>query len=611
MMRRSLQPFRYLKSVACAASIFTMCLSPIAQGKAAQTQSQIINDFVKSAGLSKGTTVGEFWKLVRHAYPKPLQGQLDAWVAVNRNQMMPKVEVTAVKDRNGVEQFRLAMNSNGETATVTLTGDDAKPLKINNTLLTSKELTNYKGYNELFAKVAAGDSKLKKNLPLKPMNLIGQNPVLSLKEFKSLTPRQRAEYLVKMRMTIQAAQKVYEVKYGAQASADHDQKYMFALEFLFGEEAEAASSSLKGKSCVYSGYLTKYGENGTCGGAKVGEKDYEAKKSASIASCPGQDQPCHPMVYGYKSDGSNYCVPYAKRNNATAICGDSEHSPLNSPKDKKRIIESWLAKRGKNLNLVLDADGKVPPDQRSDVELDTYLKGLNAYIKDTVAECDKDPLKGLTEQKKYENQKWACDAIRTRAFDLQAFAANPVPVIIPPAPPAPAPVVVDSCDPARDVNPDGTCGDCKGGTKPEQGKKEDGTTGEVCGLIVAAAGGGDLPGPKEPKEKEEDKKCKGLICPLPLIIGAALLVGGLIWAKSRHKDKKKDDPVYTPPIAVDPGTPVTPVEPPITVPNPECLPPRVIQNNQCVLIIDTLPPPTLPSEGGTLLPAPDMGAGVR
>jgi hypothetical protein len=605
MMRWTLHPLRLLKSSAAVASIFTMCISPIAQGKAAQTQSQLINDFVKSSGLSKGTTVGDYWKLVRHAYPQPLQGQLDAWVQVNRNEMMPKVEVTAVKDRNGIEQFRLGMTGKGQSATVTLTGDDEKPLKFNNTVITAKELTSYKSYNQLFAKVAAGEPKLKSSLPLKPMTLIGRNPVLSFKEYKSLTPRQRAEYLYRVRLAVEAAQRVYKTKFGAQAANDIERKYQFAVEFLFGADAEAKASSLTGKPCVYAGYLTLYGENGTCGGQTEGDAHFKAAQKASMASCPGADVPCQPMVYGYQSDGSNYCIPNAQRKFATSLCNKA--SPKDSPQDKKHIIESYLAKRGKKVNLVLDVDGKVSESQYG--EISGFLTDLNKYIDEAVGECDRDPL--LSVQKQRPDQKSACEAIRVRAFGLQQFATNPVPVILPATPPNP-PTVSACDDPSRDINPDGTCGQCKAGSEQQKEKKEDGTPGgDVCmpGAIVAVAGGGDLPGAKEePKEKEEDKKCKGLICPLPLFLIGALVVGGAIWAITKKKKKKHDD-TYVPPIAVDPGTPTTPVEPPVTVPDPVCVPPKVIQNNQCVLIIDTLPPPA--TEGGTLIPAPDMGAGVR
>lgn len=611
-MRWSLQPLRFLKSAACVASVFTMCFAPLAQGKAVQSNRQKVNEFMKSSGLSKGVTVGDYWKLVRHAYPAPLRGQVDLWVALNRNQMMPKVEATTVKDRNGVEQVRLTMNRDGKNLTVTLTGDKAKPMKVNNVVLTAKELTNYKSYSSLMKKIMTQDPTMKKALPMKPLAVIGRNPVLSFKEYKALTPRQRAEYLYNVRITVQAAQQVYKVKFGAQAANELERKYEFAFKFLFGADAEAAkASSLTGKPCVFAGYLTLYGENGSCGGETEGAAHFKAAQKASIASCPGSDVPCHPMVYGYKSDGSNYCIPHANRKVATSLCNKA--SPKDTPQDKKRIIESYLAKRGKNVNLVL-VDGKVSQDQYA--EISGYLTDLNKYIDEAIGECDRDPL--LSVQKMRPDQKSACDAIRVRAFGLQQFATSPIPVVLPANPPTP-PTVSTCDDPAKDINPDGTCGQCKAGSEPGQGQKEDGTTGEVCNpiVVVPVAAGGDLPGAKEePKEKED--KCDGFLCIAPIWWGVAgvTLVGLGLWAALRDKDDDDDDdpPVQTPPIATDPGTPVTPVtpvEPPITVPNPECLLPRVIQNNQCVLIIDTLPPPDLSSEGGTLVPAPGSAGGVR
>ena len=602
MMRWSFQPLRYLKSAACVASIFTMCISPLAQAKAAQTDRQKVNELVKATGLSKGVTVGEFWKLVRHAYPKPLQGQLDLWVAQNRNQVMPKVEASTAKDRNGKEQIRLTMNQNGKNVTVTLTGDPEKPMKVNNVVLTDKELRKYKSYGALVTKIMSQDASMKKGLLKKPASVIGANPVLSFKEYAKLTPRQRAEYLFKVRMTVQAAQRVYKAKYGAQAATDLENKYQFAYQFLFGQDAEAAASKLTGKPCVYAGYLTLYGENGTCGGQAEGERHFTSAKAASIASCPGKDVPCHPMVYGYQANGSNYCIPHASRIDATKLC--NEASPLKSPADKKRIIESYLAKRNKQVNLVLDADGKISEAQYA--EISSYLADLNKYIKDAIGECDNDPLKSI--QTARNDQKRACDAIRIRAFDLQAFATNPTPVILPPA--LPTPVKVDACEPGREVKQDGTCGPCQAGSEPVQGTKEDGTQGEVCSVIAVAAAGGELPGPKE--EKKEDDDCDGFLCIGTgwWILGGALLAGGLLWAALRDKDDDDDDDkVATPPIAVDPGTPTPTPTPPVTVPDPECHLPKTIVDGVCKLVIDTLPPPA--TEGGSLEVVPGMGSGVR
>lgn len=355
---------------------------------------------------------------------------------------------------------------------------------------------------------------------------------------------------------------------------------------------------------MYAGYLTLYGENGSCGGETEGAAHFKSAKAASIASCPGADVPCHPMVYGYKADGSNYCIPHANRKVATSLCNKA--SPKDSPQDKKRIIESYLAKRGKNVNLVLDVDGKVSKDQYS--EISGYLTDLNKYIDEAIGECDRDPL--LSVQKMRPDQKSACDAIRVRAFGLQQFATNPIPVILPANPPTP-PMVSTCDDPARDMKEDGTCGSCKAGSEPGPGQKEDGTSGEVClPIVVPVATGGDLPGAKEEPKEEDD--CDGFLCISPLwwVVGGVALVGLAAWAIFRDKDDDDDDnPVYTPPIATDPGTPPTPTVPPVTVPDPVCAPPKVIQNNQCVLIIDVLPPPE--TEGGTLVPAPGSAGGVR
>jgi hypothetical protein len=203
--------------------------------------------------------------------------------------------------------------------------------------------------------------------------------------------------------------------------------------------------------------------------------------------------------------------------------------------------------------------------------------------------------------------------MRNRIFTLDKFV-NPGSVDL--GAPPPAPVTVSACKTGQVVNPDGTCGSCDKdqGYEPSKEPKD----GEVCTAIVVAVGvGGDLPGPKEePKEKKEkDEKCKGFICPLPLLLLGGVIIGGVLLAKAlKPKHKHNDNPqVATPPIATDPGTPVTPpVEPPITVPNPECLPPRTWVGTQCMLLIDSLPPPVIPTEGDNgSITAPGSAGGVR
>ena len=598
----------WLKAAACVTSAFSMCIAPVAHGKAAENNRAALNEFMKTTGLSTKVTVGDYWKQVRHAFPEPLKSQMDAYVGSHRNELMPKIEVTYVKDREGREQTRMLLTQNGQSSTITLTGDEAKPIKFNNVAVSAKELTDYKHYNRLAKRVFTEDPAAKKSLAAnKTKSLIGSQPVMTYAEFSKLLPRQKAEFFFKLRLATDAASRVYKSVYGAQAAAEMEAKHKFAFEFLFGTPAEAASS-LTGKPCVYAGYLTLYGENGSCGGADEGEKHFAAAKATSIASCSGKDVPCNPIVYGYDASGSNHCVPHAKRIDATAICNTK--SPKDTPQDKKRIIETYLAKRGKKVNLALNDKGEVSKEQYE--EISGYLTDLNKFIKDAVGECDNNP--HLAIQKIRPDQKNACDAIRIRAFDLQKFATAPTPVILPPGD---KPVAVNSCDidkPGSEPDAQGNCV-CNPATHEEKpGQKEDGTTGPTCVLIpiVAAGAGADIPGAKEdvPQKEEEDKKCSKWLCiGLPILA----LIGLATWAitKSNKKKKKKDE--YVPPVATDPGTtPTTPTEPVTPINPPACAPPKQIINNVCTLpSIDVLPEPELSSEGGGLEALPGMGSGVR
>ncbi len=607
-MRWTLQPLRYLRAAAATASAFTICLTPVAQGQERErTQKELVNQYLKDTGIStkKGLTVGEYWRSIRHVYPYALQSKMDLWVSTNRNMAMPKVEATTYKDRDGKQQIRLNLiGKPGQSMSITFTGNEENPIKFNNTAISKKEISDFKNFNKMLAKIG------KENPALAKANkdsgkTIAKNPVLSYKEFSALTAKQKASYLVKVRLAMQSAERVFTAKYGKTAALELENKYEWAFKFLAGEDAQAASS-LSGKPCVYAGYLTLYGENGSCGGEAEGARHFSAAIKTSMASCSGGAIPCNPMVYGYDANGGSHCVPHAQRKYATSQCNTK--SPLNSPEDKKVIVESYLAKRGKNVKLNL-VDGKVSEDQYKEIE--GYLKDLNKFINDAVGECDNDPL--LSIQKQRPDQKSACDSLRIRAFDLQKFAMNPTEVVG--NPPAPEALNCSFVKPGSSevINsqgkPECVCevGHSEGDVTVEDGKSIPGclvqeNQDDVAGIVA-------LPGAKEVKEKDDDDDKGGFPW---LWLAAAGLIGVGIWAIFNHKNKKgKKDDKYVAPVATDPGAPA--VVPPTSTINPlpnACDPATWTRiNGICTPPSIVIPTPDL--EGGTLVPTEGMGSGVN
>lgn len=610
-MRWMFKPKSLMKSVAACASAFTMCMAPVAQGAAAQDQRKLINQYLKETGLTtKKMTVGEFYRMVRHVYPQKLRGQMDQWVALNRHEMMPAVEASSYKGSDGKEQVRLTLTHAGQTTTLTFTGDEENPLKVNGVSFGRKELMNYNSFNKIAGKMAKLDPVVAKALKTGKQKPLSKNLRLTYKEFNQLTPRQRAEYFVRIRGAMDAAQRVYQVIYGAQAMNEINNKYEWVYQTFFGEEAYAASS-LTGKPCIVAGYKSTYGENGSCGGSRSGAEDLTRQMKGMSAMCSGNAVSCNPMVYGFDGAGAPHCVSRSDVKYATRVC--NQKSPLrrgdvkSEGEDKKRIIESYLKKNGQEINLVLNEEGKISQEQYD--QISKYLGDLESFIQNAVGACDQAPLKDIQRQR--EDQVSACNEIKTRAFSLQSFVVAPEPL------PPPGPVAGDCSTqkPGSTTSADGKGCVCPEGTK--ESEPEEGSSQPTC-VVIETGGEGDLPGGKTEVSQGAEDSC-GFWCRnknwiIPVGVGL-LALGAFWWLFSKNKSKSKENTnEYVPPVAPPAPTATTtttvtpaPVDPPPTAP---CPAPNQLVNNVCVPVVVT-PPPTPESEGGSLNDGSIRAGGVR
>lgn len=590
-MKLKLKPISVTKYVAAGLSALTMCATPLAQGKQAEkvqaarnkmTQKEGISYFLRKTGLNTNkVTVGEYWTMFRSAYPKEFQSYMDKWVNAYHTMPMPQIDATTLKGRDG-EQVRLLFSQNGQSFAATFTGDDDAPVKINGVSLTRKEIMDVKNFEGMLKKLASKDASLKKMIDTKPpRRSIDKNVVMTVKEFRKLSARQKAEYFIRLREAAEAAQKVYTTRYGQTAWQELEKKHQWAVQFLLGTPAEAAGSGLAGKPCIVAGWISVYGENGSCGGNTTGARDLERQMSTSRASCSGNSVPCNPMVYGFDSSGGSHCIPRQPRetiNNATALCNGK--APIDTPEQKAKIVESYMKKvKGQDIALQL-VNGKISEEQYSQVE--GFFGDLGAFIAKASEECEKEPLKSIRSGPRGD-QTLACDAIKQRAFALDAFRNQPAP---------PVGGGVDDCAaqmPGSTMMGE-TCG-CPDGT-------EEGQEGNKPACVPIA---GDVLEGKVEKEKKKNN-----ILP---ILGILAVVGVGIWLFT--KDKKKKDP----PVVVDPEPPITPAPTPTVSttpigpePNP-CLPPKYI-NGAGACVEDVVLPPD--SEGGDkVTPIDDRVGGVR
>lgn len=585
-----LKPVSLLKNFAAGLSVFTLCMSPVAQGAAAADQKKLINRYLKETGLTtKKMTASEYWKLVRHMYPPKLQKQMDQWVAKYPNEIMPSITATSFKDTDGKDQVRLTLSKNGQSMFVTFTGDEETPLKINSVPFSKNELSDPNKINEIPAKLVQQDPAIGKIYGFNVKANSEKNLVLTYDQFKKLSPQKRAEYLIFLRLAMESSQRVYEKFYGPQAYQELNKKFEWVLQFFFGDEAQAKSAyksnSLTGKVCVVAGYLSVYGEGGSCGGVKSGDTNLKSQMTRDSVSCSGGGVPCNPFVYGL-NNGNAFCVERSVVKSATKEC--NRLSPLNDANDdlnKKRIIESYLKKyENKNIDLKIK-NGKVSEEQFA--QIGGYLEKLNKFIKDAKSTCDNIPLSKIKEVRLDQDE--ACNELQKRGILLLDFkeknARDFEIKVLPP---------VNECTKPGQEMRNGECV-CPNGWGPK-----DETTGEQECLLT----------PVKNAAKPVDDSC-GFFCKNKtwLLALGAIAVGGGLWAWLSKK-KKPDNPVYVPPHAPPgkttppPGGP-PPVDPPPIAP---CLAPNIIDaNGHCVPV----PPPTPdPNEGGTQTGGPTSG-GVR
>ncbi len=362
-MSRNFISGNFIKKLAAGVSVFTLCMTPVAQGAEAANRKALINRYLKETGLTtQKMTVRQYWKLIRHVYPEPLKQRMENWVAKFGDQMMPTISATTIKAHNGEEQVRLTLSRDGESVNLTLTGDDDVPLKVNAVEVSKKELLDFKNTDKLAQKLVDQDVNIAKSYALgakvsnKPVKAnsssvvtkekvksqIGINvagAVLSAEKLKKLSPQKLAKYLLQLRLTLESAQKVYPAMYPDQASIESTTKFEIVRRLIMGELACARGSGITGKECILAGYVTIYGENGSCGGQKKGASDFKAR-SQEAGSCSGSSQrPCNPLVYGYKIGGDPYCVsskPGVGFKEATGDCNAA--SPIDDDLDKKLLI---------------------------------------------------------------------------------------------------------------------------------------------------------------------------------------------------------------------------------------------------------------------------------
>ncbi len=657
----------FFKGAAACASMFTFCMTPVAQGAAAKnTQKQLIAQYLKETGLSQKNnkmTANEFYNIVRVVYPDVLKSQLDPWFAENKNESLPVVEASSFVDANNIEQVRLTLSKDGETMTVTFTGDDEFPLKVNGVALSRSEILNPANFSAMSAKLIAKDKAISKSVNkgkyLAPVTAgsskedqrklmkasLNAFPAKKLfvnsKSYTKMSSKERIEYFMRIRAMMDSAELVHDAFRNAKKTASVDtDKYQVVMNLILGENAQAAVSS--GGKCIIAGFVSTYGSNLSCGTDSTTDATTQyskiMSKSTGFKSCQTTEVPCNPLVYGFNNSGQPYCIPTTSKaaiNSATKLCNGL--SPLSGPdisaeqeaQNKKRIVESFLkAAKGKDAKVnPVNKDGeyKIPPTEYE--QISDYINGLKGYITEANSMCQSEDGRSTTTSR--PDQLEACEELAKRAFDLKTYA-DEVQSQLPP-------VVVDpdnglpNCDEKikNSVLVGAVEGDGKSQTqKPDKKGKGKGSKA-AAGAQAATPGGGykcecpsgttlnkegtecvgggavtdevKCPNNKPPKNGKCEKNRSWLI---PLGIGVLAL--GALWWITSSKKKKNNNNTYVPPVGpTDPTTPTNPVDPVTPVEPSPCPAPNVYINGKCTSVV------VYGGEGGTTVDDVNRGGGVR
>ncbi len=357
----------------------TMVFSPVAMGREAEALNEkVLQMYLQEFGLSgKKATLAEFWEKSKNYFPPFVQKDLEKFVQENKNMQMPEITVTNAKATDGTTVPVLRVSSGGKTTTIQIFGEKNKWAKYNNVVLNEEDLRNV---GDTYRRIEASDIRLKKESDnffknrssksdkqkiedakylekvVKDFARFKGFPRMSPAQWKSMTPQQRASFIVNMRILWKDARQVLLLdEVSADAAVQNQKKtnpkgrkYSSFEEFsriLLGEPAEAGTTSLsrkgesvvkagaasspaapQSKKCIVAGYVSEEGKgvnyagqsSTVCSEAMVFQSEKYNRNTPEMQmvrdakfECQEVSQnhvACNPLIYGYKSDGAAICV---------------------------------------------------------------------------------------------------------------------------------------------------------------------------------------------------------------------------------------------------------------------------------------------------------------
>ncbi len=447
-------------------SVFTFVMAPVAQGEEAQKISKTQLEYaLKEMGLNQQITVGEFYKKNKDLFPERIQKEIEPYLMSVKNQMMPEIEVVTTKGSKGLEIPTLRFSKNSELINLQWFGEKDKFLKFQNTNLTEVDLFNF---NDMFTRIIAGDEKYRKQFeaatrPVSVNTNSGGYPEIPVATWKKMSQKERAAYIVNLRLLWNDARKVLaEVdkrknsKRKTSMNENLLQKWDTFLA-LINTPVEAVGSAggyapkgtqpkapvnpggggavqrgagssayASGSNCLVAGYISKYNNN-KCDVENI-KNSYpdDALVKAANESCQKGQVACNPYVYG-TPQGVAICVAtnQASFQIATHFEGPCDQaSPLGSKQD---FLINDQKKQGRyeaeNLTK-LDLAKKYADEQAANPELvKNFLDGLTLFNKNKALDF-KEPLSANSFEAIVNLKNSFNDEIRKAKESCEAATSN-------------------------------------------------------------------------------------------------------------------------------------------------------------------------------------------
>ena len=356
---------RLLNTALVNASVFTIVMTPVSQGLAAEKQTNEINrqkvqQALLTMGLNKSMTYGEFWEKNKQTYPERLQKVLGPYFTKFSKEVMPQFEVEEAKGSNGQPVPVLRITQKGQLHNIQLIGDVDNFAKFNNTMLSATDLINF---DDAFYRLSAADIKLRRQLvadanpPVTPKT---GYPEISLATWKTMSQAQRASYVLNLRDLWMDAKNVLAEESKLKPKSKAKSKKYSILEWLLDEKAYAqnafdgevtqealppapkpnfkppvnpyskkvtgpsaaedesskpsakTAAALEGTTCIVAGYVSRY-VKGKCSIDDVIDRhnsnESYIKKTNDICASSGK-YACNPLIYGTPG-GSPICLSKA------------------------------------------------------------------------------------------------------------------------------------------------------------------------------------------------------------------------------------------------------------------------------------------------------------